>query len=145
MSAQNPVSALPLWNRMVSSVALEIALSPPKMTPLAKGMAGADDATQHLTDHAPAFVLQALGDALLAYNMPDCDFTSESVRLLAEKSEAVKGWLAVAGREACYGGWWMTHAKLHHLERTGEMRRAQRPQARGRMLPVWQWPTRRAT
>lgn len=110
------------------------------MTPTAHGQAGADDAHRHLVEHAPAFVLRALGDALLAYRLPDCDFTSEQVRLLAERSDAVKGWLAVKGREACYGGWWQQHAKLHHLERTGEWRVATRPSRRGARLPVWRFP-----
>lgn len=116
------------------------AVPPIRLTPSDKGKAGAADAKRHLTDHAPAFVLQALGDALLAYNLPDCDFTAEQVRLLAEKSDAVKGWLAVKGREACYGGWFVSRVELHRLERTGEMRRASRPAARGRYLPVWRFP-----
>lgn len=110
----------------------------PPSTPIQHGMDGAFDANAHLADSAPAFVLHALGDALLA--LRGTAFTSEQVRAVAERSEAVRDWLAVKGREACYGGWWVSRVELHHLERTGEMRRAQRPQARGRMLPVWVFP-----
>lgn len=99
---------------------------------------GADDAHRHLAEHAPAHVLTALGDALLAHR--DRAFTSDDVRRMAEQSEAVKGWLAVKGREACYGGWFVSRVELHQLTRTGVMRRSTRPEARGRMLPEWVFP-----
>lgn len=115
-----------------------IRLLTPAERAVRKGQDGATDAHKHLTDHAPAYVLEALGDALLAFR--DAEFTAEDVRLVAERSDAVKGWLAVTGRENCYGGWFVSRVELHHLERTGAWRVAQRKQARGRPLPVWRFP-----
>lgn len=108
------------------------------LTPREHGEAGGADALKHATDHAPAFVLKALGNALLGFR--GFDFTAEDVRLRAEQSEAVKGWLAVKGREAFYGGWFMTHAKLHRLVAIGTLKRSERKEARGRKLPVWRFP-----
>lgn len=123
----NPHATLPLF-----------AIPDAPYTTKEHGRAGAADAHRHATDHAPAFVLQALGDALLAFR--NTEFTAEDVRLVAERSDAVKSWLAVKGREACYGGWFVSRVELHHLERTGAMRVAQRKQARGRVLPLWRFP-----
>lgn len=137
MSEQNASTNLPLWASAASTSLATPPMQPP-YTPAEHGAAGAADALAHATDHAPAFVLKALGDALLAQR--GFEFTAETVRVLAEQSEAVKGWLAVKGREACYGGWFMTHAKIHRLRATGALRRAERKEARGRKLPVWRFP-----
>src|SRR5689334_6454955 len=99
-------------------------------TPVEKGIAGSEDAKQHLVDAAPAFVLKALGDAL--HGLRNQSFSSERVPLIAEQSEAVKGWLAPKLRDKVLGGWWRSRVKLFHLERTGEDEIASRPEARGR-------------
>lgn len=122
------------------AIVIQAAIGFLTMTPAAHGRAGADDAHKHLVDHAPGWVLEALGDALLAYRLPDLDFTSEDVRLRAERNTTVKAWLAVKGRENCFPGWWQRRVKLHRLERTKESRVARRPEARGRVLPAWRFP-----
>ena len=104
-----------------------------------RGRDGASDAEKHLTDHAPGWLLDALGDALLAFQ--GGDFTSEMVRHKAEQSEAVKGWLGVKGRENCFPGWWRSRIKLHRLVRVDRAPAiAKRSSRRGATLPYWRWP-----
>ena len=103
------------------------------------GLDGGADAHKHLTDHAPGWLLDALGDSLLACQ--GGDFTSEMVRHRAEQSEAVKGWLGVKGRENCFPGWWRSRIKLHKLVRVDRAPAiAQRSSRRGATLPWWRWP-----
>ncbi len=109
------------------------------MTPVAKGHAAAEDGLDHLRQEAPAFVLESLGDALFA--LRGTEFTSEQVRAVAERSEAVRGWLNGPTRQACFSGWFRARVKLHRLQRTGKDAIAQRPEARGRRLPYWKFPS----
>ena len=105
----------------------------------AKGMDGAEDAARHLKEHAPSWVLTALGDALMAFRKSS-GFTFEQVRTRAEQSDAVKLWLGVSGRENCFPGWVRSRIRLHRLERTGADAIAERGDARGRRLPKWKFP-----
>ncbi len=108
-----------------------------RFTPTGKGKAGASDARKHLVDHAPAFVLTALGDALLAMRDKDA-FSSDEVRALA--GPTVDAWLtAEKVRRNTFSGWFMTHAKLHKLVRVGS-RKSTRADARGRMTSLWRFP-----
>ena len=105
------------------------------------GLDGAEDGAKHLKDEAPAFVLESLGNALLAFRA-SAGFTSEDVRLRAEQSAAVKGWLDGPTRNACFSGWFRSRIRLHRLERViCAPRIAQRASRRGATLPVWKFPS----
>jgi len=113
--------------------------SPLRLTPTQHGQAGAEDAEKHLREEAPGWLLDALGDALLAFQ--GGPFTSEMVRHKAEQSEAVKGWLAVKGRENCFPGWWRSRVRLHRLVRSSRPPAiARRGSRRGAVLPWWRFP-----
>ena len=156
MSHQNPSSNLPLFQQGVG-------VPPPRterhgvdrfgnpwteiqtnarfntLTPTARGEAEAADAAQHLTDEAPGWLLDALGDALLAFQ--GGDFTSEMVRSRAEESEAVKGWLDGPTRNACFSGWWRNAVRRYRLVRVNRAPAiAKRSSRRGATIPWWKWP-----
>ena len=156
MSAVNPTTTLPLFappslvraeTPFLATFSTQLTgattvSSARRFTPTEKGEAGAEDAHQHARDHAPGWLLQALGDALLACRDLDGGFTSETIRLAAEaKSEALKAWLEVKGRDACYGGWWRSRIRLHKLVRVARPPAvAQRASRRGAVLPWWRFP-----
>ena len=111
-----------------------------RLTPTAKGKAGADDGLRHAKQEAPAFVLEALGDALFSFR--GTEFTSDHVRAVAERSEAVAGWLNGPTRNACFSGWWRSRIRLHKLVRVNRPpAAAQRASRRGSCLPYWTFPT----
>ena len=111
-----------------------------RMSPTQHGQAGAEDGHQHLKDRAPAFVLESLGDALMAFR--GTEFTSEMVRGVAERSEAVAGWLNGPTRNACFSGWFRSRIRLHKLVRVSRPPAvAQRASRRGSVLPYWRFPT----
>ena len=111
----------------------------PYLTPTQHGQAGAEDAEKHLREEAPGWLLDALGDSLLAFQ--GGDFTSEMVRHRAEQSEAVKGWLGVKGRENCFPGWFRSRIRLHKLVRVDRAPAiAKRATRRGATLPYWKFP-----
>ena len=133
---------LPLWQceTRISDRWTHVSLLPAPLTPTQHGQAGARDAEKHLKDEAPGWLLDALGDALLAFQ--GGDFTSEMVRHRAEQSEAVAGWLAVKGRENCFPGWWRSRIKLHRLVRVDRAPAiARRATRRGATLPYWKFPS----
>ena len=149
-----PMASLPLFQQGAASTDGELHLTakgppfgPPVstgairlLTPTQHGQAGARDAEKHLKDEAPGWLLDALGDALLAFQ--GGDFTSEMVRHRAEQSEAVAGWLAVKGRENCFPGWWRSRIKLHRLVRVDRAPAiARRATRRGATLPYWKFPS----
>ena len=110
------------------------------MTPTQHGQAGGEDAKRHLTDEAPGWLLDALGDALLRFQ--GGDFTSEMVRHRAEESEAVKGWLDGPTRNACFSGWWRNAVRRYRLVRVNRAPAiAKRASRRGATLPWWRWPS----
>lgn len=136
---QNPVASLPLFANAEGRFPLVEIVPVLRISPTEKGDAGAADAEKHLRDHCPAFVLEALGNALMAHQ--GLDFTFEQVRVRAEQSEAVRGWLGAKGRENCFAGWARSRIRLHKLERAGKDAIALRGQRRGARLPYWRFPT----
>lgn len=105
-------------------------------TPREHGEAGADDARKHLHDHAPAWLLEALGDALVT--MRGTEFSSDDVRRLA--GPTVDAWLtAEPERQNTFSGWWMKATRRHHLQRVGS-RRSTREDRRGAWVSTWRFP-----
>lgn len=115
----------------------------PKMTPSQHGMAGADDSAKHMKDAAPAFVLTALGDALLAF--AGKEFTSDDIRKAA--GPTVEAWLtAEPERRNCFPGWWRARVRLHRLQRVvGKDAITRRGSRRGAHATVWRFPTPEGT
>lgn len=104
-------------------------------------------ASESAADHMPAFVLEALGDALMAFNRDGMTFSSYDVRDLAEKADAVKRWLSPQEsslkklRQNCMGGWFQSRVELHELVRVGSTP-SRRPERRGAWIALWRFPTR---
>lgn len=156
MSAHNPVSNLPLWaaestpqpqrppcacgrpypcpTHTQSAPGLRALFAPPR--PLTeRGKARASEAS----DRLPAFVLEALGDALQA--LRGHEFSFEQVRLRAEaESPSVRDWLAVASRRNVLGGWTRSRIKLFDLRRVGDVP-AVRDARRGARSTLWRFPS----
>ncbi len=103
-----------------------------------QGILGAADAAKHLRQEAPAWLLQALGDSLLACrDMPE-GFSSDDVRRLA--GPTVDAWLtAEKVRRNCFSGWWQSRVRLHKLIRVGTTP-SKREDANGRHIAVWKFP-----
>ena len=157
MSQTNPHGTLPLFAPYDASK-FRSPLMPPPMTaegvtgrvvriedsvvtvqwsPTEKGEAGAEDAHQHARDHAPGWLLEALGDALQAQH--GREFTSEQIREAA--GPTVNAWLDVKGRGNCFPGWWRARRKQFKLVRVNRPPAvAQRASRRGSTLPYWKFP-----
>lgn len=112
-------------------------------TPVEHGRDGASDAAKHLKDAAPAFVLTALGDALLAF--AGKEFTSDDIRRAA--GPTVEAWLtAEPERRNCFPGWWRARVRLHRLQRVvGKDAITRRGSRRGAHATVWRFPTPEGT
>lgn len=105
-------------------------------TPAEHGAAGAADAAKHLTDHAPGWLLERLGDAILSLH--DTDFTSDDIRRIA--GATVDAWLlAEKSRRNCFSGWFTARRKAFQLQRVGFVP-STRENPRGRMIAVWRFP-----
>ena len=159
MSATNPHASLPLFapprfvlngieipatgEEVIEPWPSERAIVSPlimDMPPTSKGIAGSEDGLRHAKQEAPAFVLEALGNALFSFR--GTEFTSEQVRAVAERSEAVAGWLNGPTRNACFSGWFRSRIRLHKLVRVSRPPAvAQRASRRGSVLPYWRFPT----
>lgn len=107
----------------------------PPYTPRDLGEAGQADAERHTTDHMPGWLLQRLGDALLAQYG---EFTSDAVR--REAGETVNAWLtAEPERVNCFSGWWQRAVRRHHLHRVGSVP-SSRDDRRGAYVSLWRFP-----
>lgn len=103
-----------------------------------RGKDGAADADKHLHDHAPGWVLEALGDAF--QSMHGRDFTSDDVRRVA--GPTVDAWLTDKNwpeRQNCFSGWFTMRRKKFKLCRVGGVP-STREDARGRWIGVWRFP-----
>ena len=151
MSAVNPTTTLPLFappslvraeTPFLATFSTQLTgattvSSARRFTPTEKGEAGAEDAHQHARDHAPGWLLEALGDALQAQH--GREFTSEQIREAA--GPTVNAWLDVKGRGNCFPGWWRARRKQFKLVRVNRPPAvAQRASRRGSTLPYWKFP-----
>ena len=106
-----------------------------RLTPAEHGVAGADDAAKHLADHMPGWLLEKLGDALLAQRDV---FSSDDVR--REAGATVNAWLeAEEVRRNTFSGWFMKATRRHKLVRVGTQR-SQRENRRGAWIATWRFP-----
>lgn len=108
------------------------------MSPREHGEAGARDAHKHLKDHAPGWVLERLGDALLS--LRGREFTTDDVRRIA--GPTVDAWLMDANwpeRQNCFSGWFTMRRKKFKLKRV-RSEPTTRANGRGRWIGVWAFP-----
>lgn len=143
MSAQNPTVLLPLfapdggpWFRNQSDDDLDPPHTLRRTPAVQKGRDGADDAAKHLKDHAPGWVLEALGDALLS--LRGQRFSSDDVRRIA--GPTVDAWLTdEPERVNVFSGWWQRRVKKFKLVRVGSTE-STREDRRGAWIALWEFP-----